>query len=90
MCRDNSADFLPLRYKHEPFLLFVSFLHVHTPLITKDKFVGHSKYGRYGDNVEEMDWMVGRYSEKATVRSHSWGGENKFVFIASSNVQRLT
>ncbi|XP_053772957.1 arylsulfatase H [Desmodus rotundus] len=48
------------RYKHEPFLLFVSFLHVHTPLITKDKFVGHSKYGRYGDNVEEMDWMVGK------------------------------
>uniref|UniRef100_F6R5H3 Arylsulfatase family member H n=1 Tax=Equus caballus TaxID=9796 RepID=F6R5H3_HORSE len=48
------------RYKREPFLLFVSFLHVHTPLITKKKFVGHSKYGSYGDNVEEMDWMVGK------------------------------
>uniref|UniRef100_G3TPJ9 Arylsulfatase family member H n=1 Tax=Loxodonta africana TaxID=9785 RepID=G3TPJ9_LOXAF len=46
------------RYKHAPFLLFVSFLHVHTPLLTKEKFVGHSKYGLYGDNVEEMDWMV--------------------------------
>nr|XP_054107404.1 arylsulfatase H [Callithrix jacchus] len=50
------------RYKREPFLLFFSFLHVHTPLISKEKFVGHSKYGRYGDNVEEMDWMVGKYS----------------------------
>ncbi|XP_032613852.2 arylsulfatase H [Hylobates moloch] len=50
------------RYKREPFLLFFSFLHVHTPLISKKKFVGRSKYGRYGDNVEEMDWMVGKYS----------------------------
>ncbi|XP_049727531.1 arylsulfatase H [Elephas maximus indicus] len=48
------------RYKRAPFLLFVSFLHVHTPLLTKEKFVGHSKYGLYGDNVEEMDWMVGK------------------------------
>ncbi|XP_045393632.1 arylsulfatase H isoform X2 [Lemur catta] len=48
------------RYKREPFLLFFSFLHVHTPLVTKEKFVGHSKYGLYGDNVEEMDWMVGK------------------------------
>ncbi|XP_037367610.1 arylsulfatase H [Talpa occidentalis] len=48
------------RYKREPFLLFVSFLHVHTPLVTKEKFVGRSKYGLYGDNVEELDWMVGK------------------------------
>ncbi|XP_065772704.1 arylsulfatase H isoform X3 [Muntiacus reevesi] len=47
------------RYKRGPFLLFISFLHVHTPLITREKFVGHSKFGLYGDNVEEMDWMVG-------------------------------
>ncbi|KAI4549971.1 hypothetical protein MJT46_019120 [Ovis ammon polii x Ovis aries] len=45
------------RYKRGPFLLFISFLHVHTPLVTKEKFVGHSKFGLYGDNVEEMDWM---------------------------------
>lgn len=64
---DNSVEFLPLRYKHGPFLLFVSFLHVHTPLTTREKFVGHSKYGRYGDNIEEMDWMVGEYSGKSTV-----------------------
>ncbi|XP_006903244.1 PREDICTED: arylsulfatase H [Elephantulus edwardii] len=48
------------RYKRAPFLLFVSFLHVHRPLLTKEKFVGHSKYGLYGDNVEELDWMVGK------------------------------
>ncbi|XP_012974029.1 arylsulfatase L isoform X2 [Mesocricetus auratus] len=46
--------------KHRPFLLLVSFLHVHTPLVTTEDFRGRSQHGQYGDNVEEMDWMVGR------------------------------
>ncbi|XP_058042722.1 arylsulfatase D-like isoform X2 [Ahaetulla prasina] len=46
--------------KHKPFLLLVSFLHVHTPLITTEKFVGKSKHGIYGDHVEELDWLVGQ------------------------------
>ncbi|NXD07525.1 ARSD Arylsulfatase, partial [Nothocercus nigrocapillus] len=48
------------RNKHKPFLLFLSFLHSHTPLLTTEKFLGKSRHGLYGDNVEEMDWMVGR------------------------------
>ncbi|KAM5197313.1 arylsulfatase L isoform 2-T2 [Hipposideros larvatus] len=51
------------RNKQAPFLLFVSFLHVHTPLVTTEKFLGTSLHGLYGDNVEEMDWMVGRILE---------------------------
>ncbi|KAM4795699.1 uncharacterized protein WCC33_000776 [Rhinophrynus dorsalis] len=47
------------RNKDVPFLLFVSFLHVHTPLVTTKAFTGKSKHGLYGDNVEEMDYMVG-------------------------------
>uniref|UniRef100_A0A8C5YVQ8 Steryl-sulfatase n=1 Tax=Marmota marmota marmota TaxID=9994 RepID=A0A8C5YVQ8_MARMA len=47
------------RNKHGPFLLFVSFLHVHVPLVTTKGFLGRSHHGLYGDNVEEMDWMVG-------------------------------
>ncbi|XP_069617666.1 arylsulfatase H-like [Ranitomeya imitator] len=47
------------RNKNQPFLLIVSFLHVHTPLITTEAFIGKSKHGLYGDNVEEMDYMVG-------------------------------
>uniref|UniRef100_A0A8C0MVL3 Arylsulfatase family member H n=5 Tax=Canis lupus TaxID=9612 RepID=A0A8C0MVL3_CANLF len=74
------------RYKRGPFLLFVSFLHVHTPLITKDKFVGHSKYGLYGDNVEEMDWMVGRILEtldQERLTNHT------LVYFTSDNGGRL-
>ncbi|XP_008585605.1 PREDICTED: arylsulfatase E isoform X2 [Galeopterus variegatus] len=48
------------RNKHGPFLLFVSFLHVHVPLTTTENFLGKSHHGLYGDNVEEMDWMVGQ------------------------------
>ncbi|XP_078513695.1 arylsulfatase H-like isoform X2 [Lissotriton helveticus] len=47
------------RNQKGPFLLFVSFLHVHTPLVTTERFLDKSKHGLYGDNVEEMDWMVG-------------------------------
>ncbi|XP_058042717.1 arylsulfatase D-like isoform X3 [Ahaetulla prasina] len=48
------------RSKQGPFLLLVSFLHVHTPLVTTENFIGKSNHGLYGDNVEEMDWMVGK------------------------------
>ncbi|XP_006903246.1 PREDICTED: arylsulfatase D [Elephantulus edwardii] len=48
------------RNKHRPFLLFVSLLHVHIPLVTTEAFLGRSLHGLYGDNVEEMDWMVGK------------------------------
>uniref|UniRef100_A0A8D2DZE1 Steryl-sulfatase n=1 Tax=Sciurus vulgaris TaxID=55149 RepID=A0A8D2DZE1_SCIVU len=48
------------RNKDRPFLLFVSLLHVHTPLPTTKAFLGRSRHGLYGDNVEEMDWLVGK------------------------------
>ncbi|KAJ1116266.1 hypothetical protein NDU88_004482 [Pleurodeles waltl] len=51
------------RNQKRPFLLFVSFLHVHTPLVTNERFLGTSQHGLYGDNVEEMDWMVGVFAE---------------------------
>ncbi|XP_078218553.1 arylsulfatase D isoform X3 [Callithrix jacchus] len=48
------------RHKHGPFLLFLSLLHVHIPLVTTAAFLGKSQHGLYGDNVEEMDWLVGK------------------------------
>ncbi|NXA64433.1 STS sulfatase, partial [Mohoua ochrocephala] len=42
-----------------PFLLLLSYLHVHTALYASEKFKGKSKHGLYGDAVEEMDWSVG-------------------------------
>ena len=49
------------RHKPGPFLLFVSLLHVHVPLMTTKEFQGKSQHGLYGDNVEEMDGLVGKW-----------------------------
>ena len=55
----NEANHFIHSHKDEPFLLFISYVKVHTSLFTSPKFRGHSVHGRYGDNVEEMDWSVG-------------------------------
>jgi arylsulfatase A-like enzyme len=42
-----------------PFFLVMSYLKVHTALFAAPEFVGRSRGGAYGDNVEELDWSVG-------------------------------
>ncbi|XP_066478730.1 arylsulfatase D-like [Tiliqua scincoides] len=74
------------RKKHGPFLLFVSFLHVHTPLFTTEKFLGKSRHGIYGDNVEEMDWLVGQILDtidKEALRN------NTLIYFASDHGGQL-
>ncbi|KAG7254124.1 hypothetical protein CRUP_010461, partial [Coryphaenoides rupestris] len=51
------------RNAHHPFLLFFSLAHVHTPLFRSPAFAGKSHHGVYGDNVEEMDWVIGQVME---------------------------
>ncbi|XP_068038691.1 arylsulfatase D-like isoform X3 [Anomalospiza imberbis] len=70
------------RNKHRPFLLFVSLLHVPTPLITSEKFQGRSRHGLYGDNVEEMDWMVGRLLDVIDKEDLK---NNTFIYFASDH-----
>uniref|UniRef100_F6VT36 Sulfatase N-terminal domain-containing protein n=1 Tax=Monodelphis domestica TaxID=13616 RepID=F6VT36_MONDO len=48
------------RNTRTPFLLFLSYIHVHTALFSSKEFVGKSKHGIYGDAVEEMDWSIGQ------------------------------
>ncbi|NXK61071.1 STS sulfatase, partial [Sylvietta virens] len=48
------------RNTNTPFLLVLSYLHVHTALYASENFKGKSKHGLYGDAVEEMDWSVGQ------------------------------
>ncbi|EDO34137.1 predicted protein [Nematostella vectensis] len=55
---DEAVGFIE-KNREQPFLLFMSFAKVHTPMFTSDAFKGRSKHGSYGDNVEEMDWSVG-------------------------------
>lgn len=51
------------RNKDQPFMLFFSLVHVHIPLFKNPQFMGKSRHGLYGDNLEEMDWIVGQITE---------------------------
>uniref|UniRef100_A0AAV2L7D9 Sulfatase N-terminal domain-containing protein n=1 Tax=Knipowitschia caucasica TaxID=637954 RepID=A0AAV2L7D9_KNICA len=48
------------RSRGGPFLLFVTYLQVHTALFAHDHFRGSSPHGIYGDAVHEVDWSVGQ------------------------------
>ncbi|XP_065679308.1 steryl-sulfatase isoform X1 [Hydra vulgaris] len=50
--------------KRVPFLAVVAYHKVHSALKTHPNFVGHSKHGKYGDNVEELDYSVGLILDK--------------------------
>ncbi|KAJ8255512.1 hypothetical protein COCON_G00193760 [Conger conger] len=51
------------RNSERPFLLFFSFVQVHTALFASAAFRGRSRHGLYGDTVEEVDWSVGKLME---------------------------
>ena len=55
------SSLLLFRNVDHPFLLFFSLAHIHTPLFKTPAFAGKSRHGRYGDNLEEVDWMIGEW-----------------------------
>ncbi|XP_055964622.1 LOW QUALITY PROTEIN: arylsulfatase L-like [Sorex fumeus] len=78
----READAFLQSHQRDPFLLFVSFLHVHTPLVTTDRFRGRSAHGLYGDHVEELDWMVGRILDMLDARGLT---RDTVVYFASDH-----
>lgn len=71
----------------DPFLLLMSFAKVHTALFTTEYFVNHSKHGRYGDNVEEMDWAVGKILQKIDDLNLR---DETFVYFTSDHGPEIT
>ncbi|NXL20007.1 STS sulfatase, partial [Setophaga kirtlandii] len=63
-----------------PFLLFLSYLHVHTALYASENFKGKSKHGLYGDAVEEMDWSVGQVLD--VVEKHNLSDKTLVYFTS--------
>ncbi|XP_072599688.1 steryl-sulfatase isoform X2 [Vulpes vulpes] len=55
----DAAQFIR-RNAGTPFLLLLSYLHVHTALFSSPDFAGRSQHGAYGDAAEELDWSVGQ------------------------------
>lgn len=74
-----------LRKRHEdgtPFLLFLSWSHVHTFLDNMAEFVGRSQHGRYGDAVEELDWGVGQILQTLDTLGFT---DSTLVYFTSDN-----
>ena len=82
---DEAVNFIRAS-KGSPFLLYMPFVKVHTPLFNMQPFANHSAHGRYGDNVEEMDWSVGQIM--AVVEELGLKG-NTFVYLTSDNGPHL-
>ncbi|KAM9320261.1 steryl-sulfatase [Gastrophryne carolinensis] len=77
----EAASFIS-RNKQKPFLLFMSYLQVHTALYASQDFRGKSKHGIYGDVVEEVDWSVGTILD---VLKRNQLEENTMVYFTSDN-----
>ncbi|NXC23762.1 STS sulfatase, partial [Campylorhamphus procurvoides] len=63
-----------------PFLLVLSYLHVHTALYASENFRGKSNHGLYGDAVEEMDWSVGQVLD--VLDKHNLGDKTLVYFTS--------
>jgi arylsulfatase A len=82
-------DLLTRRYTEEairfirsapdrPFFVYLAHNMPHIPIGTSEPFKGHSRAGRYGDVVEEIDWSVGQLLE--TLRDLRLDRETIVVF----------
>uniref|UniRef100_T1JQ24 Sulfatase N-terminal domain-containing protein n=1 Tax=Tetranychus urticae TaxID=32264 RepID=T1JQ24_TETUR len=68
--------------QHQPFLLMVTFLKVHSAHFPSKRFLGQSKHGKFGDCVMEVDYSVGRIME--TLKQEKLLN-NTFVYLTSDN-----
>ncbi|OAI56597.1 hypothetical protein AYO49_03940, partial [Verrucomicrobiaceae bacterium SCGC AG-212-N21] len=46
-------------HREKPFFLYFATPHIHHPFTPGQRFAGSSECGRYGDFIQEFDWMVG-------------------------------
>ena len=65
----------------KPFFLYFAPNAVHEPIVPTTEF-GSSKFGKYGDFIEELDWAVGEVT-KALDRNHLT--ENTLLVFSSDN-----
>jgi arylsulfatase A-like enzyme len=56
---EKAADWIR-NQEETPFFLYMSTTHIHHPFSPHPDFQGTSQCGRYGDFVQELDWMVGQ------------------------------
>uniref|UniRef100_A0A8C9Y679 Steroid sulfatase n=2 Tax=Sander lucioperca TaxID=283035 RepID=A0A8C9Y679_SANLU len=81
----EAVDFIE-KNSARPFLLFFSFLQVHTAMFASAAFRGTSRHGIYGDAVHEVDWSVGEIVQTVDRLRLS---ENTLVYLTSDQGAHL-
>ena len=77
---NEALDFIE-RSKDKPFFLYLAHTMPHTILGASPEFKGKSKYGLYGDCIEEIDWGVGEIKKKL----ESLGLDDNTVILFTSD-----
>nr|WP_299381101.1 sulfatase [Allomuricauda sp.] len=77
----EALDFID-KNKDQPFFLYLAHTMPHTILGASPEFKGKSKYGLYGDCIEEIDWGVGEIRKK--LEQHGLD-KNTVIFFTSDN-----
>ena len=70
------------RSKGSPFFLYMPHTYPHIPLAASGRFRGKSKFGLYGDVIEELDWSVG---EVMQALRRTGADQNTLVLFSSDN-----
>jgi arylsulfatase A len=68
--------------RNSPFFLYMPHTFPHIPLFASPRFRGKSKYGIYGDVIEELDWSVGQV---LTALEKNNVAKNTLVMFSSDN-----
>jgi len=78
---EHAAEFIRSAGK-QPFFLYLAHNMPHIPVGTSERFRGHSRAGRYGDVVEEIDWSVGEVLRTLKETGHD---RDTIVVLQSDN-----
>lgn len=60
--KDSAVNYIR-SHKDRPFFLYFATTHIHHPFAPAPRFIGSSKAGRYGDMIQELDWMIGEITK---------------------------
>ena len=70
------------QHKNEPFFLYLATTNIHHPFTPAPRFIGKSNSGRYGDFIQELDWIV---SEVLRTLDEERLKDNTLVIFTSDN-----
>jgi arylsulfatase len=68
--------------KGSPFFLYMPHTYPHIPLAASPRFRGKSRFGLYGDVIQELDWSVG---EVLAALKRTGAEQNTLVMFSSDN-----